>query len=79
MGAPSLAVPATKLGRGVEWEFRTMSIPRDCSRSATTRLLVEQAELGGWELARVRIGNDGVRRVVLRRKIIRARSTLGMV
>ncbi|MGA8256821.1 MAG: DUF5703 family protein, partial [Nocardioides sp.] len=26
----------------------------------------------GWELDRVRIGSDGVRRVVLRRKIIRA-------
>ena len=48
-----------------------MVIPRDHSRSFVTRLLVERAESGGWELDRVRIGPDGVRRVVLRRKIIR--------
>lgn len=61
---------------GVEWEFRTLVIPRDFSRNATRRILVEHAEHGGWELARLRIGNDGVRRVVLRRKIIRQRLTL---
>ena len=63
-------------GRGVEWEFQTMVIPRDFSRNATRRILVEQAEHGGWELDRLRIGGDGVRRVVLRRKIIRQRLTL---
>jgi hypothetical protein len=36
------------------------------------RLLVERAEQGGWVLDRVRIGHDGKRRVILRRKIIRA-------
>ncbi len=59
------------LGRGVEWEFRTLRYDRSLSRNAVTRLLVEQAELGGWELARTRIGPDGSRNVVLRRKIIR--------
>ena len=63
-------------GRGVEWEFETVSFSRDLSRSAVTGLLVERAEHGGWELDRLRIGNDGVRRVVLRRKIIRQRLTL---
>lgn len=48
-----------------------MVIARDHSRSFVTQLLVERAENGGWELDRVRIGTDGVRRVVLRRKIIR--------
>lgn len=56
---------------GVEWEFQTVTYPRDVSRSAVTRLLVERAEHGGWELARVRISADGTRRVLLRRKIIR--------
>jgi Family of unknown function (DUF5703) len=56
---------------GVEWEFDTVTYPREFSRSAVTRMLVERAEQGGWELARVRIGEDGTRRVVLRRKIIR--------
>jgi hypothetical protein len=56
---------------GVEWEFERLTLPRELSRSAVTRILVERAELGGWVLDRVRIGPDGVRRVVLRRKIIR--------
>jgi hypothetical protein len=56
---------------GVEYEFDKLVIPRDHSRSFVTRMLVDLAEHGGWELDRVRIGPDGTRRVVLRRKIIR--------
>ena len=62
--------------QGVEWEFDILTLPRDLSRSLVTRMLVERAEHGGWELDRLRIGNDGIRRVVLRRKIIRQRPTL---
>ncbi len=57
---------------GVEWEFDQVAFSRDLSRGVVTKLLVERAEHGGWELDRVRIGSDGIRRVVLRRKIIRA-------
>ncbi len=57
---------------GVEWEFDAVVFERALSRSAVTRFLVEKAEKGGWTLDRVRIGPDGKRRVVLRRKIIRA-------
>lgn len=60
------------LGRGVEWEFDRITFDREFSRNMVTRLLVERAEHGGWELDRVQIGPDGRRRVVLRRKIIRA-------
>jgi hypothetical protein len=56
---------------GVEYEFDNLVIDRDHSRSVVTRMLVERAEVGGWELDRVRIAADGTRRVVLRRKIIR--------
>jgi hypothetical protein len=56
---------------GVEYEFEKLVIPRDHSRSFVTRLLVDRAEHGGWELDRLRIAADGTRRVVLRRKIIR--------
>lgn len=56
---------------GVEYEFDRLVIPRDHSRSVVTRLLVDRAEQGGWELDRVRITPDGTRRVVLRRRIIR--------
>ena len=58
--------------RGVEWEFEDVSYSREFSRNIVTKLLVERAEHGGWELDRVRIGADGTRRVILRRKIIRA-------
>ncbi|GAB7006711.1 hypothetical protein JCM18899A_41840 [Nocardioides sp. AN3] len=57
---------------GVEWEFDSVTFPRDFSRNVVRKLLVERAEQGGWVLDRVRIGNDGKRRVILRRKIIRA-------
>jgi hypothetical protein len=58
---------------GVEYEFDKLLISRDHTRSAVTRMLVQRAEQGGWELDRVRISYDGTRRVVLRRKIIRQR------
>jgi len=75
--APALPVTGRRaLGRGVEFEFQKLTIPRDLSRSSVTRLLVERAERGGWELDRLRLSPDGTRRVVLRRKIIRQRSTL---
>ena len=61
-----------RLSRGVEWEFDKVTFSREYPRTVVTKLLVERAEHGGWELARVRITPDGTRRVVLRRKIIRA-------
>jgi hypothetical protein len=77
----SFAPPADTIARrralrpGVEYEFDKLTISRQLSRSAVTRLLVDRAEHGGWELDRLRLSPDGTRRVVLRRKIIRQRST----
>jgi hypothetical protein len=56
---------------GVEYEYDEITLSRELSRNVVTRFLVERAESGGWELARVRIRPDGTRRVILRRKIIR--------
>ena len=72
-----MATQATRspLGRGVEWEFERLLISREFSRNFVTRMLVERAEHGGWELDRVRVAPDGTRRVVLRRRIIRQRLT----
>ena len=61
-----------RLGRGVEWEFDKVTFSREFPRNVVTKLLVERIEHGGWELDRVRIAEDGTRRVVLRRRIIRA-------
>jgi hypothetical protein len=58
---------------GVEYEYDRITIGRDFSRSFVTRLLVDKAEHGGWELDRLRLSPDGTRRVVLRRRIIRQR------
>jgi hypothetical protein len=58
---------------GVEFEFEKLTLPREFPRSVVTRMLVERAEHGGWELDRLRIGPDGARRITLRRKIIRQR------
>lgn len=73
-----MSTPATfrPLRRGVEWEFEKLTISREFSRNIVTKLLVERAEHGGWELDRVRISADGTRRVILRRKIIRQRLTV---
>ena len=62
--------------RGVEWEFERLTISREFSRNIVTKLLVERAEHGGWELDTVRVSPDGTRRVTLRRRIIRMRPTL---
>lgn len=84
MGAMSSHAPlhttgtAAARGRGrrhVEYEFERITIPRDFSRSFVTRLLVDRAEHGGWEIDRLRVLHDGTRKVVLRRKIIRQQRT----
>ncbi len=59
----------------MEFEFRRLWLPRTQSRSAVRRLLTEAAEYDGWELDRLRLFPDGRRRVVLRRRIIRATRT----
>ena len=62
--------------RGVEWEFETLVLPQELSRNVVTRVLVERAEHGGWELDRLRKDPSGRRTVRLRRKIMRVRATI---
>lgn len=59
----------------VEYEFRELTFARDQNRSAVRQALTEHAEYGHWELVRVRVFWGGVRKVILRRKIIRVRRT----
>ena len=61
-----------RVGRGVEWEFDKVTFSREYPRTVVAKLLVERAEHGGWELDRVHIAADGTRRIILRRRIIRA-------
>ena len=59
----------------VEYEYRELTFQRDQSRGEVRQALTEHAEYGRWELFRVRLFWGGVRKVVLRRKIIRVRRT----
>ena len=58
--------------RASTWEYREISLPRGTSRNAAREALVELAEHGSWELARLRLYPDGRRRVWLRRRVLRA-------
>lgn len=66
-------IASRALGPGVEYEFDRLLISREVSRNVVTRMLVDLAEQGGWELDRLRLAPDGTRRVQLRRRIIRQR------
>jgi hypothetical protein len=73
MSRPPLHTAAGRraLGPSVEYEFDRFTISREFSRNSVTRMLVDRAEHGGWELDRLRLFPDGTRKVTLRRKIIR--------
>lgn len=62
--------------QGGQYEYRTLTLGRSTSRNDARRLLTEEAEYGRWELARSSLYAGGERKVLLRRKIIRVRSTL---
>jgi hypothetical protein len=58
-----------------DYEYQRFDLPRGTSRNLARRLLTDAAEYGRWELERLRLFPDGRRRVVLRRRIIKVRST----
>jgi hypothetical protein len=64
------------LRAGGQYEYRTLTIPRSTSGNDARQMLTDEAEYGRWELARTRLYAGGERRVWLRRRIIRVRSTL---
>ncbi|MDQ1704543.1 MAG: hypothetical protein QOF18_909 [Frankiaceae bacterium] len=62
----------------VDYEYQRLTLPRGTSRNVAQRLLTDAAEHGHWELDRLWLFPDGRRRVVLRRRILRVRSTLSV-
>ena len=62
--------------RASTWEYREISLPRGTPRDAARAALVELAEHGMWELARLHLYPDGRRRVWLRRRVQRAVRTV---
>jgi hypothetical protein len=73
------ADPPRPSGRGARdgstWEYREVSLPRHTGRDGARSAFTEAAELGRWELARLRLYPDGRRRAWLRRRILRATRT----
>lgn len=59
-----------------QYEYRVVTIDRGTSVPDARKMLTDEAEYGRWELARTRLYQGGERRVWLRRKVIRATSTL---
>ena len=59
-----------------QYEYQRFTLPRGTSRGAAQRLLTDAAEYGHWELDRLRLFPDGTRKVILRRRILRVKSTL---
>lgn len=64
------------LTRAVTYEETKIRLDRMMPRNAVRKLLTDHAEHGGWELMRLRRYRDGTRDVWIRRKVIKARSTL---
>jgi hypothetical protein len=59
-----------------QYSYLELYLPRGTSRDTARRILTDHAEYGDWELSRLRLFADGSRRATLRRRIIRAVSTL---
>ena len=76
MGAQTTRLTRESWQSHGQYEYRVLTLARSTSRGDARRLLTEQAEYGRWELARTRLYAGGERKVWLRRKIIRVRSTL---
>ncbi|MFI2752333.1 DUF5703 family protein [Cellulomonas sp. P22] len=75
-GRPSRRASSTPQSH---YEYRVLTFPSSISRGDTRRALTEAAEYGRWELARSRLYAGGDRKVWLRRKVMRVRSTLDLV
>ncbi|TSE01735.1 dihydroorotate dehydrogenase [Skermania sp. ID1734] len=54
-----------------EFDYVPLRLPPDVTRVSASMRLAIQAEFGGWELSRVRLYNDGSRRVLLKRRKLR--------
>jgi len=71
-------VQSSWAAQGGAYEYRMVRLPPSTSRGEAQRMLTDEAEYGRWELARTRLFAGGERKVWLRRKSIRVRSTLDL-
>jgi hypothetical protein len=57
------------------WEIREVPLPTKVTRTAAREILTELAEYGRWELVRTRIYPNGVKRVWVKKRILKAERT----
>ncbi len=68
MSSRRAALPAGWEVASDDYEYVPLRLPPDVSRVSAAMRLSIQAEFGGWELSRVRLYNDGSRRILLKRR-----------
>lgn len=68
MSSRRAALPAGWEVGSDDYEYVPLRLPPDVSRVSAAMRLSIQAEFGGWELSRVRLYNDGSRRILLKRR-----------
>lgn len=68
MPRPAPSWEALRADENDDYEYVPLRLPPDVSRVSASMRLAIQAEFGGWELSRVRLYNDGSRRVLLKRR-----------
>ena len=66
------ATAASRASR-IQWETREITMPPSTTRQEAKTMLTEYAEYGQWELARLRLYQDGRRWALLRRRAMRIR------
>lgn len=69
---PTGAPPVARGRRRADYEFLSVTIPPGSSLGQVRQSLQDEAEYGRWELARTQLFLGGGKRVILRRRIIRA-------
>lgn len=76
-GDPALAQLPCERGRtSDDYEFQVVTIPRGMSLGTARAEVTAETDRGRWDLVRSRRYTGGARKVWMRRRIIRVRSTL---
>lgn len=71
----SLPVPRGR--SAADYEFQVVTLPRGTSLTLARAEVADEVDRGRWDMVRTRMYVGGARKVWMRRRIIRMRSTLG--
>lgn len=68
--------PDTRRTRTREYEYRTVVFPPGVKRGDWRKALADEAEYGDWELKSFAVYFGGVRKALVRRRVVRTEITL---